>query len=80
MTLDLQTVFLAGLGFFCAVLGWLGRELWGAVKALRSDLSALEVRITREYVSFDRLADALRPLMDGINEIKVAMQHKQDKP
>lgn len=79
MTIDIQTIFLAGLGLFCALLGWLGRELWGAVQLLRKDLSALEVRISREYVSYDRLADAMRPMLDGINEIKAALTHKQDK-
>lgn len=31
--------------------GWFARELWGAVKELRSDLHEIEVDLPRSYVS-----------------------------
>jgi hypothetical protein len=80
MLLDLQAVFTGLLALVCTVLGWFARELWAAVKALQRDLAALEVRVTRDYVSYDRLADALRPVIDGLAEIKKALHEKADKP
>lgn len=63
----------------CGVLGWFARELYQATQKLRSDLSALETRIGTDYVRYDRLQDALRPLMDAIREVKDAVSHKEDK-
>ena len=31
--------------------GWFARELWGAVKELRSDLHELEIDLPKSYVS-----------------------------
>jgi hypothetical protein len=78
--LDLHTLLIAALGAICAVLGWLGRELWSAVQALRRDLGALEVQLGRDYVRYDRLQDALRPVMDKLERIEDALARKVDKP
>jgi hypothetical protein len=79
MNIDPHGIVTALLGVGMAVLGWLARELWGAVKSLRQDLSSLEVRITRDYVSFDRMHDAMRPVMEALHEIKDALKQKADK-
>jgi hypothetical protein len=79
MSLDLHAIFTFMLGIGLAVLGWLARELWDAVKSLRKDLASLEVRITRDYVSYDRLQDAMRPVMDALHEIKNTLKEKADK-
>jgi hypothetical protein len=79
VTLDLQFVITSGLGLVCALLGWLGRELWNAVQSLRKDLSALEIRIGTDFVRYDRLQDALRPVLDKLQRIEDALNHKQDK-
>ena len=57
------------LGLACGILGWMARELYGAVKSLRQDLSTLETQIARDYVRYDRLQDALKPLVDAIKDI-----------
>ena len=80
MNLDLNTVVLAGLGLTCGLLGWLGRELWNAVQALRKDLSALEIRIGTDYVRYDRMQDALKPVMQTLERIEEALSRKVDKP
>lgn len=67
------------LGFVCTLLGWLGRELWNAVQALRRDLSNLEIRIGTDYVRYDRLRDALQPLEAKIDKLSDALIHKADK-
>lgn len=64
----------------CAILGWLARELWTAVQKLRADLSALEVNIGLNYVRYDRMQDALKPLMDALDDIRRGLNSKADKP
>jgi hypothetical protein len=78
--MTLEQAFLAALGLGGAVLGWLARELWSAVQQLRSDLQSLEVRITSDYVRYDRLQDALKPLMETLHRIEGQLTNKVDKP
>lgn len=80
MTLDTHSALIALLGVVCTLLGWLGRELWNAVQALRKDLSELQINIGRDYIRYDRLQDALRPLMEKLQRIEDSLSHKQDKP
>lgn len=61
------------------VLGWFARQLWDAVQALRKDLTSLQVQISNDYVRYDRLKDILKPLMDGIEEIKEILRTKVDR-
>jgi hypothetical protein len=63
----------------CGVLGWFARELYNAVNRLRDDLQKLEVKISSEYIRYDRLQDALKPVMESLHEIKQALQNKADK-
>lgn len=79
MTVDLHFILTTLLGVVCAILGWLGREVWSAVQKLRSDLSALEVRISADYVRYDRLQDALRPVMEALADIRATLAGKEDK-
>ena len=77
--MSLEQMFLALIGLACGILGWFARELYNATQSLRKDLSALEVKLTSDYVRYDRLQDAMKPIMDSLHEIKVALQHKVDK-
>lgn len=77
--MTIEQIILAAACAFCALLGWLGRELWQAVQALRKDLSALELRIGTDYVRYDRLKDSLQPIVDSLDEIKRALSGKADK-
>lgn len=56
------------------IIGWLCRELWGAVKALRTDLSMLREEIARDYTRKDDFRDAMRDartdMKEGFSEIK----------
>ena len=79
MNLDLHSLLTAALGLTCGILGWLGRELWSAVQKLREDLSKLEVKLSSDYVRYDRLQDALRPVMEALDDIRRALAHKVDK-
>lgn len=77
--MTLEQVIMSLLGIACTVLGWFARELYGATQALRKDLSALEVRISGEYIRYDRLQDALKPIMDSLQDIKHTLAGKADK-
>ena len=61
-------------------IGWFSGQLWTAVQKLKEDLGALQVHISTEYVRYDRLQDALKPILDSLNEIKATLSHKADKP
>ncbi len=78
--MTLEQVFLAGLSAGFTALGWFARELYTATQSLRRDLSALEVRISSDYVRYDRLQDALKPVLDKLQRIEDSLSHKLDKP
>lgn len=75
----MQQLALWALGVVSALLGWFARELYAATQQLRKDLSALEVQITSDYVRYDRLQDAMKPIMDSLAEIKHTLAGKADK-
>lgn len=77
--MSLEQIIMALLGIGCGVLGWFSRILYDATQALRKDLSALEVQLTRDYVRYDRLQDAMKPIMDSLQEIKHTLSGKADK-
>ncbi len=79
MTLDLHSIVTGLLGIVCGILGWLGREVWGAVQKLRADLSTLEVKLGTDYVRYDRMQDLLKPVMQKLDRIEDALARKADR-
>ena len=77
--MDYTQVIMGTLGVVCGVLGWFARELYSAIQQLRKDLTALEVKIGTDYIRYDRLHDALKPIMDSLHEIKETLKSKMDK-
>ena len=77
--MSLEQIVIGLIGIACGILGWFARELYNATQSLRKDLSALEVKISAEYIRYDRLQDALKPIMDSLHEIKQSLQSKADK-
>ena len=76
---DFTLIALAILGASCTIFGWLARELFAAVQALRRDLSALELKIGTDYVRGDRLHEALVPIMEALKAIQQDLRTKADK-
>jgi cell division protein FtsB len=76
--MELTQMFLWILGVACAVLGWFARELYAATQSLRKDLSALQVQIGTDYVRYDRLQDAIKPIMEAIKEINDKLSHRNN--
>jgi DNA integrity scanning protein DisA with diadenylate cyclase activity len=77
--MDFQTVINVGAGSALAVMGWFARELWGAVKELRTDLSRLREELARDYISKDDFKDAMREIRDVLERIETKLDRKQDK-
>lgn len=80
MNLDLTQIIVGVLGVACSVLGWFAHQVWQAVTDLRKDHDNLRVLISAEYVRYDRLQDAFKPIMDSLHEIKQTLAGKADKP
>lgn len=77
--MDFQTVINVGAGGALTVMGWFARELWGAVKELRTDLSKLREELAGKYVSKDDFKDAMREIRDALQRIENKLDQKQDK-
>jgi hypothetical protein len=70
---DYQSIIDIAGGAALAVIGWLARELWGAVKELRKDLHSLEVNtVTRaEFTENIRhIEDICRQIFDRIETLR----------
>lgn len=82
--MSFEHLLLAVLTVGGGVLGWLARELWGAVKALRADLDALKVHIAENYVRQDRMERAMEkaiaPVLANLDRIERTLTGKADKP
>jgi predicted nucleic acid-binding Zn-ribbon protein len=77
--MDFQTLINVGAGTALSVMGWLARELWGAVKELRVDLSKLREELAREYITKNDFKDAVRDLRELLERIDTKLDRKQDK-
>ena len=71
--MDQNTINLA-IAAILATIGWLARELWGAVQKLKDDLHSLETDIPKTYV----LKDDLDRRMDHIESMFQRIWDKLD--
>ena len=76
---DWQTIINIGAGCTLSVIGWFARELWQAVKDLRSDLSALREEIAKSYTRRDDFKDLASELRIMFNQINDKLDRKADK-
>ena len=73
---DLINALLGG-GF--TVLGWFARELWSAVKELKSDLAKLREELPREYVARDDYREDIRDIKAMLAKIFEKLEQKADR-
>ena len=59
--------------------GWFAREIWGAVKELRSDLHLLEVDLPKSYVSKFDMDKRMEHIEDMFKRIYDKLDAKADK-
>jgi len=78
--MDYQTLLNIGLTLVSSVTGWFARELWAAVKELKSDLAKLREDLPKTYVAKDDYKDDIRELKDMIGKIFDKLDNKSDKP
>lgn len=71
----LNLVFGAASG----VLGWFARELWAAVKELKSDLAKLREELPREYVMKEDYRRDIYEIKDMLGKIFDRLDGKADK-
>ena len=72
----LINALLAG-GF--TVLGWFARELWAAVKELKTDLASLREDLPKEYVAKDDYREYIRDIKAMLAKIFEKLENKADK-
>jgi len=77
--MEMQQIIDLGLGAVMAVIGWFARELWSAVKELKSDLSKLREDLPKDYVARDDYRQDIRELKEIMNKIFDRLDNKQDK-
>ena len=77
--MDIQHIIdlIFGAGF--AGLGWFAREMWSAVKELKSDLAKLREELPKTYVVKDDYREDMRDIKDMLNKIFDKLDGKQDK-
>ena len=77
--MDAQTLINIAAGIIIAGMGWLARELWGAVKELRKDLHIIEVALPSNYIRKDEFAEGVKELKDICRQIFDRLENKADK-
>lgn len=77
--MDAQTLFNLAAGSALAIGGWFAREIWGAVKELRSDLHQLEIDLPKSYVSKPDLDKRMDHIEDMFKRIYDKLDGKADK-
>ena len=77
--MEMQQIINLGGAAVMAVIGWFARELWSAVKELKSDLSKLREDLPKAYVTKDDYRQDIRELKEIMNKIFDRLENKQDK-
>ena len=77
--MEMQQIIDLGLGAVMTVIGWFAREMWGAVKELKSDLSKLREDLPKSYVAKDDYREDIRELKEIMNKVFDRLEHKADK-
>ena len=78
--MEYNTAFDVILGAALTVLGWVARELWGAVKELRTDLGNLRAQLPKEYVLKEDMKEAFEQVHQKLDKIFDKLEEKADKP
>lgn len=77
--MDLQTIINVLAGLVLGLVAWAAKELWAAVKELRSDLQRLEVNLPTSYVRKDEFVEGVREIKEMLGKIFDRLDSKADK-
>ena len=79
LNLDFQTVINFGFSALMAVGGWFAREIWTAVKDVRTDVSKLREELPKTYITKDDFKDGITELKQILIAIDTKLDRKMDK-
>lgn len=74
-----QDLINLAFGAAASGLGWFARELWAAVKDLKSDLGKLREDLPRTYVVRDDYKDDIREIKEMLIKLFDRLDNKADK-
>ena len=77
--MDSQNLINAALAVASSVTGWFARELWSAVKELKSDLARLREELPKSYVARDDYRDDIKEIKDMLTRLFDRLDNKADK-
>jgi hypothetical protein len=77
--MDSQNLINAALAVASSATGWFARELWSAVKELKSDLARLREELPKSYVARDDYKGDIKEIKDMLTRLFDRLDNKADK-
>ena len=77
--MDIQALINVGLFAISSATGWFAREMWNAVKELKSDLSKLREELPKSYVARDDYKGDIKEIKDMLTRLFDRIDNKADK-
>ena len=77
--MDKQDLINLAFGAASSVLGWFARELWSAVKELKSDLADLREKMPQSYVMKEDYRRDIYEIKEYLSKIFDRLDNKADK-
>lgn len=77
--MDKQDLINLAFGSASGVLGWFARELWTAVKELKSDLAELREKMPQAYVMKEDYRRDIYEIKEYLSKIFDRLDNKADK-
>jgi hypothetical protein len=68
---------IGGIGL--TALGWFAREIWSAVKELKTDLAKLREELPKTYAQRDDVKDDFKEIKQMLTDIYQELRKKADK-
>jgi hypothetical protein len=78
--IDVQGIVNVVLGVLITLIAWLARELWSAVKELKTDLGKLREDLPQRYVLKEDYRRDIYEIKDLLGKIFDRLDSKADKP
>ena len=77
--MEMQTIINVIAGAILTVLGWLAREIWGAIKELQRDLREIEINLPTNYVKKEDFSKSLTEIKELCDKIFDKLDKLNDK-
>lgn len=77
--MDQQSIINTLFALVSAGFGWFAREMWSAVKELKTDLARLREDLPKQYVPKDDYKEGVREIKDMLNKLFDRLDNKADK-